>query len=57
MLITGEFLSAQEAKAEGLINKAVPAEALDEAVWKMARTIAQKRLMRYVLVNPCFMNN
>lgn len=42
MLITGEFLSAQEAKAEGLINKAVPAEALDEAVWKMASTIAQK---------------
>lgn len=42
MLITGEFLSAQEAKAEGLINKAVPAAALDEAVWKMASTIAQK---------------
>lgn len=42
MLLTGEFLSAQEAKEEGLINKAVPAEELDEAVWKMASTIAQK---------------
>ena len=42
MLLTGEFLSAQEAQAEGLINKAVPAETLDEAVWKMANTIAKK---------------
>jgi len=42
MLLTGEFLSAQEAKEEGLINKVVPSEALDEAVWKMASTIAQK---------------
>ena len=42
MLLTGEFLSAQEAQQEGLINKAVPAEELAETVWKMARTIAQK---------------
>ena len=42
MLMTGEFLSAQEAKEEGLINKVVPAEELTEAVLKMAETIAQK---------------
>jgi len=42
MLLTGEFLSAKEAKEEGLINKTVPAEDLDNAVWKMASTIALK---------------
>jgi len=42
MLITGAFLSAKEAKEEGLVNKVVTAEALDGAVLKMASTIAQK---------------
>lgn len=42
LLITGEFLSAQEAKEEGLINKVVPLEELEEATWKMATTIAKK---------------
>ena len=42
LLITGEFLSAESAKEEGLINHAVPAEELDAAVWKMASTIAKK---------------
>lgn len=42
MLITGEFLSAKEAKEEGLVNKVVPAEELADAVLKMATTIAKK---------------
>ncbi len=42
MLITGAFLSAKEAKEEGLVNRVVPAEELDEAVLKMATTIAGK---------------
>lgn len=42
MLLTGNFLSAQEAKEEGLVNKVVPAEALNESTWEMATTIAQK---------------
>ena len=42
MLITGAFLSAKEAKEEGLVNKVVAAEELEEAVLKMATTIAQK---------------
>lgn len=42
MLITGAFLSAKEAKEEGLVNQVVPAEELDDAVFKMATTIAQK---------------
>lgn len=42
MLITGAFLSAKEAKEEGLVNRVVAADELDEAVLKMATTIAQK---------------
>lgn len=42
MLMTGEFLSAKEAKEEGLVNKVVAGEDLDEAVLKMATTISQK---------------
>ena len=42
MLMTGDFLSAKEAKEEGLINKVVPADELEEAVLKMATTIAKK---------------
>ncbi|MFK7981998.1 MAG: enoyl-CoA hydratase [Saprospiraceae bacterium] len=42
MLITGGFISAKEAKEEGLVNKVVAAEELDEAVLKMATIISQK---------------
>ena len=42
MLITGAFISAKEAKEEGLVNKVVAATDLDEAVLEMATTIAQK---------------
>lgn len=42
MLLTGGFISAQEAAAQGLINRAVPLEQLDEEVLKLARTICGK---------------
>lgn len=42
MLMTGDFLSAKEAKEEGLVNKVVSADELDAAVLKMATTIAKK---------------
>ena len=42
MLLTGEFIGSEKAEREGLINKVVPADELDSAVWQMAQTIAQK---------------
>ncbi len=42
MLITGKFIDAQTAEAWGLINQAVPPEALDDAVQALARDIADK---------------
>lgn len=41
MLITGEFISAQEAKDEGLVNRVVPAEELEEAARSLAVKIAE----------------
>lgn len=40
MLLTGEFMSAQDALIHGLVNKTVPLKQLDEATQKMAATIA-----------------
>ena len=42
MLLTGEMIDAARAAQIGLINKAVPAEQLDDAVWGIARDIASK---------------
>lgn len=42
MLMTGEFISADEAVERGLVNHAVEAEALDEAVATLARKIISK---------------
>ena len=41
MLLTGEFISAQEALQFGLVNRVVPTEELDEAVKKLAEHICQ----------------
>lgn len=41
MLMTGRLLSAEEAKAAGLINRVVPAAQLDQEVLDMAHTICQ----------------
>jgi len=42
MLMTGEFISADEAVERGLVNHAVAAEALDAAVAELAKTIISK---------------
>jgi enoyl-CoA hydratase/carnithine racemase len=41
MLLTGEFVSAEEAHAEGLVNKVVPAEELEAETSKLAEKIAE----------------
>jgi len=42
MLLTGEAISAEEARRIGLVNRVEPADALDEAVDALARKIAEK---------------
>ena len=42
MLVTGDFISAQEAQAQGLINRVVPLEQLDAEVEKLVVSIVAK---------------
>src|SRR5690554_2698077 len=42
MLLTGEMIDAQTAEQIGLVNRVVDADALDDTVYGMARTIAGK---------------
>jgi enoyl-CoA hydratase/carnithine racemase len=42
MLLTGEFISANEAMAYGLVNEVVPADELEAATQALAATIAAK---------------
>ena len=42
MLVTGEFISAQEAKARGLINRVAEAEQLDAELEKLVAAIISK---------------
>ncbi len=42
MLLTGELVSAPKAEQMGLVNRVVDEQFLDETVYKMARTIAEK---------------
>jgi enoyl-CoA hydratase/carnithine racemase len=42
MLLTGEFIDAMEAKAKGLVNKVVPADALDAEIERLAGAILAK---------------
>lgn len=42
MLLTGDFISAQEAEARGLVNEVVAAEELDSATRALAEKIAAK---------------
>jgi enoyl-CoA hydratase/carnithine racemase len=42
MLLTGDFISASEAQARGLVNRVVPADQLDSAVDKLVQSILQK---------------
>ncbi|GAC1347825.1 MAG: enoyl-CoA hydratase [Acetobacteraceae bacterium] len=54
MLLTGELLPAAEAVRLGLINRAVPEAALDDAVWTMARAIAAKSPAVVAIGKPAF---
>jgi enoyl-CoA hydratase/carnithine racemase len=42
MLVTGDFIDALEAQRRGLVNRVVPADALDAEVAKLAAAIAGK---------------
>jgi len=42
MLLTGDFIDAMEAKAKGLVNRVVPADALDAEVERLAQSILTK---------------
>ena len=42
MLLTGEFIDAHTAQAQGLVNRVVPPEALDDAVETLVRAILEK---------------
>jgi enoyl-CoA hydratase/carnithine racemase len=42
MLLTGEFIGAEEARARGLVNRVVPSDQLDAEVAKLAASILAK---------------
>ncbi len=42
MLLTGEFIDAMEARAKGLVNRVVPADALDAEIERLAASILAK---------------
>src|SRR5215472_6891781 len=42
MLLTGEPITAERARAIGLVNQVVPADQLEQAAWALARKIADK---------------
>jgi enoyl-CoA hydratase/carnithine racemase len=42
MLLTGEFIDAMEARAKGLVNRVVPADALDAEIERIAASILAK---------------
>ncbi len=42
MLLTGEFIDAMEARAKGLVNRVVPADALDAEIEQLAQSIIAK---------------
>lgn len=44
MLFTGDFISAEDALASGLVNKVVPLEQLDQAVNDLAASVARHSL-------------
>ncbi|HHW76365.1 MAG TPA: enoyl-CoA hydratase [Xanthomonadaceae bacterium] len=42
LLLTGEFIDAPTALRQGLVNRVVPADQLDSAVWRLADSICNK---------------
>lgn len=56
MLTTGRFIDTGEALALGLINKAVPAEDLDQATQALAQTVASKLPVAVKIGKQAFYN-
>lgn len=54
MVLTGEFISAQEAMAHGLVNRVVSKEALDGETLALAKEIAQYSLVTIGLGKQAF---
>ena len=54
MLVTGEFISADEAKAKGLVNRVVDADALDAEVGKLVASIVAKPRVAVALGKALF---
>ena len=54
MLVTGEFISPEEARAKGLVNRVVAPESMDEAVEAMAAAIVAKPRVAIALGKELF---
>jgi enoyl-CoA hydratase/carnithine racemase len=54
MLVTGDFISADEAQAKGLVNRVVAPEALDDEVEKLAAAIVGKPRVAIALGKQLF---
>ena len=54
MLLTGEFISAAEAEKRGLINRSVPAEALDAEVARLAAAVCAKSSLAIAMGKQLF---
>ena len=54
MLVTGDFISADEAKARGLVNRVVPPDAIDAAVETLVAAIVAKPRVAVALGKDLF---
>lgn len=54
MLLTGEFIGAEEARARGLVNRVVPADALDAEVQKLADAVLAKSAVAIAMGKQMF---
>jgi len=54
MLVTGEFISAEEAKARGLVNRVAPPEAIDAEVDALVAAIVAKPRVAVALGKQLF---
>ena len=54
MLVTGEFIGADEAKTRGLVNRAVPADRLDAEIETLAASILAKPLVDIAMGKALF---
>lgn len=57
MLMTGDFINTDKVVQFGLINAAVSADELDHCEIKLANTVVEKCLSRWLWVSSCFISN